>query len=187
MPNHKITRATPAIAGLLLIAIMAVNAVAQPRSEPLFESLDPTYQRIKVINVAATDTLYLENNIKVRLIGLKAPLAPEKEKVQYDQFGFIREDERRPFNTLEEQALNFAKDLLEGKLVRLEFDSQKRDENHALLAYVFLLEDNTFVNEKILQQGFASLRLGAPNLKYADVLRAAYLEANREKRGLQGQ
>ena len=66
------------------------------------------------------------------------------------------------------------------------FDSEKNSEDYKTLAYVFLLEDDTFVNAEILRQGFAFLSIRPPNMKYAKELREAYKEARAEQRGLQG-
>lgn len=139
-----------------------------------------------VKEVVSADTIILDNDKKVVLIGLSAPKPPRKPRVQKDQFGFEIVDHSHPETPIEEQAFNFAKDLLEGKKVRLEFDEQSRDEHYDTLAYVFLA-DGTFANAEILRQGFANLKIRPPNLKYADRLRAAYREAWQEKRGLQGE
>ncbi|MCX7661611.1 MAG: thermonuclease family protein, partial [Candidatus Omnitrophica bacterium] len=53
-----------------------------------------------------------------------------------------------------------------------------------LLAYVFLKEDNTFVNAKIIEEGYASLLTIPPNLKYVDLFRDLYRKAYTEKKGL---
>ena len=148
-----------------------------------FASLNKENQ--KVIRVIRADTIILENNEKIRLIGIKAPEPPPKREVETDKFGFIIEPDN-PLTPVEERAFNFAKFLLEGQTVRLEFDIQRRDKNFRTLAYVFL-EDGTLVNAEIVRQGFAHLQIRPPNTKYADLLREAYQEARREKRGLQGE
>ena len=148
-----------------------------------FASLNKENQ--KVIRVIRADTIILENNEKIRLIGIKAPEPPPQREVETDKFGFIIEPDN-PLTPVEERAFNFAKFLLEGQTVRLEFDIQRRDKNFRTLAYVFL-EDGTLVNAEIVRQGFAHLQIRPPNTKYADLLREAYQEARREKRGLQGE
>jgi endonuclease YncB( thermonuclease family) len=42
-------------------------------------------------------------------------------------------------------------------------------------------------NEELLRMGFVKLRIILPNVKYQDQLSAAYQEAKREKRGLEGE
>jgi len=154
--------------------------------EPLFATPDSDYTHVRVKEVVSADTVYLDNDEKVTLIGLKAPEVPMKKKVEYDQFGFVIE-KRTPLQTVEERALAFAKDLLEGKDVRLEFDSQRRGAYKTILAYVYLIDSGLCANEEILRQGYSSLSLTPPNLKYADQFRAAYQEARREQRGIHGE
>jgi micrococcal nuclease len=175
---------------LIVIALSAGLLWGRAFGQSAFDAIFNTggYEDVIVQEVLKADTLVLQNERKerVKLIGLRAPEAPKKKKM----------DERDtnappkpvdPFNSIEEQALEFAKELLEGRHVRLEFDVERNNEDHAAWAYVFLLKDNTFVNAEILRQGFARLSVHPPNTKYADGLRAAYKEAQTEKRGLQGQ
>ncbi len=82
-----------------------------------------------------------------------------------------------------EQSLAFNKNLVEQKKIWIEWDSQIRDEQNNLLGYVFL-EDGTFVNQKIVEAGYARAILKAPNLKYSAKLRRAQIEAKRQKLGL---
>lgn len=172
---------------LLIIAALFCPAFhAHAQTEPLFFSSNLKYQNIRVTRVVSTDTFYLENDETVRLIGLKAPLTPKLKKIERDQFGFVIK-ETTPYHSLEEQALLFAQNLLEGQLVRLEFDTEIRGKGNILLAYVFLSRNNVFINEEILAQGFANLSLQPPNMKYAEKLRDAYQISRQEKRGLQGQ
>ena len=81
----------------------------------------------------------------------------------------------------------FAQKLLEGKRVRLEFDTEKKNDNYETLAYVFLPKDSLFVNAEIIRQGYAELSMSPLNTKYADQLREAYKEAKGEHRGLYDQ
>ncbi|EFK97862.1 thermonuclease [sediment metagenome] len=144
------------------------------------------YSNIKVIKVISADTIELENSDKIKLIGLKAPDAPEhKEEVKRDKNLQLIEPELSPILTIEEEAFNFTKNLLEGKVVRLEFDVERKDDSFYSYAYVFLRENNLFVNAEIIRQGFAHLQIRPPNNKYADLLREAYREAKIQKRGLQ--
>jgi len=141
--------------------------------------------KVRVQRVISADTLLLENNERVHLIGLKALPTPEIATVERDQHGFVIE-KTTPMDSLEEQAFNFVKELLEGKYVYLEFDTQKKDEDFHIQAYVFTEKDKTFVNAEVLRKGYASLHILPPNMKYAERLRAAYLSARQEKSGLHG-
>ena len=152
------------------------------------------YEDVVVKQVLSTDTIVLEEGVGereevIQLIGLKAPSTPKTKKVdiERDQYGFTKKKEVSPLTPIEEQAIEFARELLIGQHVRLEFDVNKKSEDYGTLAYVFLLNDNTFVNTEILRHGFAHLQIRPPNTKYADILREAYREARAQKRGLQSE
>jgi len=149
-----------------------------------FQNGNP-YKDVVVQRVISADTIVIGQGKKVRLIGLKAPSAPRRPKVEYDKNGLPIDKPILPENTFEERAYAFASHLLLGKHVRLEFDESSNDDDFILLAYAFLVDDGTFVNSEILRYGFADLQLKPPNLKYEETLRSAYQEARREKRGMQ--
>ena len=68
----------------------------------------------------------------------------------------------------------------------MEFDVDAGDTGSGYLyAYVYL-HDGRMANAELLRMGFVKLRIVAPNVKYEDKLDAAYQEAKREKRGLEG-
>jgi micrococcal nuclease len=142
------------------------------------------YDNIKVERVLSVDTILLENNEKVTLIGIKGPRPPKVQDVKRDEHGFVIPD-NDPTTSLELAAFRFAKELAEGKAVRLEFDAERRNDDKVLTAYVFL-PNGTMLNEEFLRQGYAELKLRMPNVKYAERLRKAYQEARKEMRGLQG-
>jgi len=66
-------------------------------------------------------------------------------------------------------------------------DDNKSDDDNLTLAYVFLMKNDLFVNTEILRHGFSQLSIQVPNTKYKKLLREAYQEARREKRGYQGE
>jgi len=83
------------------------------------------------------DTIVLDGNEKVRLIGVDTPETKDPRKsVQY--FG--------------KEASDFTKRMVEGKKVGLEYDWQKIEKYGRTLAYVYL-EDGTFLNAEIIKQG----------------------------------
>lgn len=160
----------------------------------LFLKNSGQYQDVIIDRILSVDTLVLkealgEKGEVIRLIGLQAPTTPKSKtkKIDRDEHGFTKKEPVSPMTPIEEKAFEFVQELLEGKHVRLEFDSDKKGEKYATLAYVFLNENGTFVNTEILRHGFAHLRIRPPNTKYAKELREAYKEARREKRGLQGE
>lgn len=144
------------------------------------------YEKIKIVDVLSADLIELENGEKIKLIGLKAPVPPPPKKIETDKYGFVIED-TSPFISMNQKAYDYAHSLLKNQFVKIEFDTQKKNDQFQTLGYVFLIKDNTFVNAEILRQGYARLHIQIPNTKYADTLREAYKEAKREKRGIQGE
>jgi len=114
------------------------------------------------------DTIELDNGERVRLIGIDTPETVHPTKsVQY--FG--------------KEASNFTKNLVEGKLVKIEYDVQKRDKYNRLLAYVYL-EDGTFINAELVKQGYAQVSTYPPNVKYVHLFTKLQTEARENNRGL---
>jgi len=143
------------------------------------------YNDVLVQEVVNADTLVLENGETVRLIGVRAFGNPaRKKKVERDKYGFVVKEKVDMEVSPEEQAQEYARELLEGKHVRLEFDTEQKDDEYKTLAYVFLTDGNVFANAKILERGFADLRIQAPNLKYAQQLRDAYREGRAYSQGI---
>ena len=127
---------------------------------PFGRSFD--YSNILVTRAVDGDTLVLENNERVRLIGIDTPEMHESNKLQRDSqrtkqdVGVIQKMGR--------QAYAFTKELVEGKRVSLEFDVERYDKYKRLLAYVYL-KDGTFINAEIVKAGYASLMTYPPNVK----------------------
>lgn len=107
------------------------------------------------------DTLTLTNDERVRFLGINAPEISSR-------FG-----EAEP---LGEAARDWLVAQLEQGQVYLEFDQEARDHYDRQLAYVWL-PSGEFINEQLLQKGWAALTLMPPNLKYADRLIAAQQQA----------
>lgn len=139
------------------------------------------YADILVKRVIDGDTLRLETGEKVRLLGIDTPEMHESKKL-YRDAQRTRQD-IRTIQKMGRRAYEFTKNLVEGKRVSLEFDVQKHDKYGRLLAYVYL-EDGTFVNAKLIEEGYASLMTIPPNSKYADLFLKLYQEAREKKRGL---
>ena len=177
----------------LIIFIHAGLVSAESNFEFFFKN-SSQYQDVVIDDISSTDRIYLkaktgEKREVIKLIGLKAPKAPKRKKVdlERDEHNFVIDKVVSPMTPIEEKAYEYVRELLVGQHVRLEFDNEKISEDHETLAYVFFLKDNTLVNSEILRQGFAHLQIRPPNSKYNKELREAYKEARAEKRGLQGE
>ncbi len=82
------------------------------------------------------------------------------------------------------QASQFNHELVEGRVVTLEFDRELRDVYDRLLAYVFV--DDTFVNEELIRGGFARTLEIEPNTSRAGQLAEVEREAGKDGLGLWG-
>jgi micrococcal nuclease len=103
------------------------------------------------------DTIVVEidgKKEKVRLIGVDTPETVHPQK---------------PVERYGKEASAFTRRMVENKLVRLEYDWQKRDKYGRLLAYVYL-EDGAFLNAEIIKQGYGFAYTRFP-FKYLDEFR----------------
>lgn len=100
---------------------------------------DVAAQRVR--QVIDGDTITVSGVGVVRLLGVDAP---EKQ-------GPYRGAE--PFG---DAATRFMKKLMEGRVVRLEYDGPRKDQYNRTLAYVFL-EDGTLANEAVIRAGWAEV------------------------------
>ena len=92
-----------------------------------------------------------------------------------------------PGEPFAEEAFEYNKALVEGKTVWLEFDKQRKDKYDRLLAYVYLDPLKlSMVNAIFLSQGYATLMIISPNVKYADQFEMLQKEAKENKRELWG-
>ncbi len=182
---------TAAILGVLVLCRLSW---AETNFEFFFKTED-NYRAVKVVEVRAINrfVIYNSDNQKeiIRMIGLKPVEAPRQRRVETerDQYGFRLESEVEHDRPWEETAFESVQEMLMDQTVRLEFDSTKKDDDNYTLAYVFMEKagQERFINQEILRQGWSDLQVRPPNTKYRKELQAAYREARREKRGLQGQ
>ena len=128
----------------------------------------PTAPLLRVERVVDGDTVVLEGGDKVRLIGINTP-----ETV----------DPRRPVQWYGKEASARAKALLSGKRVRMEQDVEKKDRYGRTLGYL-RLEDGTFVNLRMVEEGYAFAYPYPPNVKYEALFRDAEARAREGRRGL---
>ena len=164
------------IASNLELNDVAQNAQISTATSP-FSSVTSTvlsatttdgFTYITVKRVVDGDTIELENGEKVRYIGVNSP-----ESV----------DPRRAVQCFGKEASRFNKELIEGKRVRLEKDISNKDKYGRLLRFVYL-EDGTFVNLKLVADGYARVYTYPPDVSHSEEFRAAEKEARDEKRGL---
>lgn len=162
MRSFRIPHLTRLIKLLLVSLISLYNANCQ--------RVD--YNAVRVKQAIDGDTIILSNNQHVRYLGIDTP---ETRKNVNGVWVY----EPMPFGP-EAKALN--RSLVEGKIVRLEFDVEKKDKYSRLLAYCFV--DGVFVNGSLLEEGLAMLYTRVPNIRYADLLVKLQKKARQNKKGI---
>ena len=118
------------------------------------------------------DTITISTGATIRYIGIDTP---ETRKNINGQWIEVNE----PFS---QKAKRFNKTLLKNKILKIEYDTQKKDRYNRTLAYCFI--DNIMINEKLLKEGLAFLFFMEPNGKYAKKLLDAHIYAIKNKKGI---
>lgn len=138
------------------------------------ENKSQDYSQIKVIEVIDGDTVKLADGKLLRYIGLDTP------EVRIKKNGaFIYSPQ--PFS---QEAKQLNQTLAENKLIRIEFDVEKFDKYGRLLGYCFT--EDTFINAKLLEEGFAAIYTKPPNVKYTDLFLKKQKQARENRKGLWG-
>lgn len=114
------------------------------------------------IEVNIAGTIY-----KVRYIGVDAP-EPD--------------DERPEFCALAQEATRYNRQLVGGKIIRLEKDISETDQYGRLLRYVYI--GDILVNAELISQGLARAKAYPPDIKYQEILEEAEAEARQDKIGV---
>ncbi len=128
----------------------------------------------KVSKITDGDTFYVmtknSEKFKIRFIGIDAPESYNVgKKFRKEYFG--------------KEAKVFATNLLKNKKVKLTFDVQKTDRYGRILAYIYL-ENGVFLNQYLVENGFAVVATFPPNVKYVEVFTKAEKSARNKKLGL---
>ena len=158
------------LSGLLIVLIGLFGASSLMDSETDSELVPESgSELVEVVRVIDGDTIEINNGNIVRLLGVDTP---EQGECYYSEA---------------KQALN---ELVLGKNVKLEKDIFGTDNFGRLLRYVFLPEgdftNDVFVNDYLLEQGFADTLFMSNSQKYHDILIHSRNEAVTDKRGMWG-
>lgn len=153
-----------ALAVLLAFVAFRLLQLLPERSSFSFESSGP-YEVERVID---GDTILLEGDVRVRLIGVDTP------EVSHPQ------GEAEPLGS---EASAFTKRFLEGQSVTLRFDRQRRDRYHRVLAWVYV--GDRLLNEELVKAGLSRAETGYPfSSAMKRRLEAAEAEAREAGRGM---
>lgn len=143
----------------------------------LISCMEPDQQEFhwrRVVKITDGDTIQLEAENggkpeRVRLIGIDAPETRNTGKKQ-----------KHPLGAKSREYLDY---LLSERVVRLEYDVVKTDKYGRTLAYVYL-KDGTFVNAKMVEEGYAQVVTYPPNVRYADLFLELQRKAREANKGL---
>jgi micrococcal nuclease len=125
-------------------------------------------EKTVVTRVVDGDTIVIEGDIKVRLIGVDTPEV-NGPSTDLEYYG--------------EQASAYTKAALTDKTVYLDMDVSETDKYGRLLRYLYL-DDGTFFNLKMVEDGYAYASTYPPDVKYAQVFKEAASAARDKSAGL---
>lgn len=168
------------IAALVIVSLAYFGVSRLPLAKTDAAPKDEFYYVQRVVD---GDTLKLSGGQRVRLIGVDTPEVHYSNKLARDAERSRKDI--KAIQSLGRKASDFTKDLCLGKKVRLEFDVEKHDRYRRLLAYVYL-EDGTFVNARILEEGFGQVMTIPPNVKYSEYFLKLQRKARENNKGLWG-
>jgi micrococcal nuclease len=154
----------------VLLLLVAVVLLRPWESWEPFGGEEPRSASVLVTRVVDGDTVevWLDGREEdVRYIGIDTP-ETVKPGAPVDCFG--------------PQASAFNHRLVEGRRVRLVFDTERRDQYGRLLAYVYL--GDRFVNAELIRRGLARTLNIPPNDRFAGRLKRLEIAAARAGRGL---
>jgi endonuclease YncB( thermonuclease family) len=123
---------------------------------------------VKVARIVDGDTLVLINGEELRYIGIDTP----------EEF-----DPRKPVQCYAVEAAERNRQLVEGKTIIFYKDVNKYDKYGRWLGYIYL-EDGTFVNEVLVNEGFAFSYPYSPDTSKTEIMTAAERHARLNNLGL---
>jgi micrococcal nuclease len=147
-----------------LIFMLIILVLALPGCQVFTSSIDNTQPDpinsgnvidAQVVRVVDGDTIIVNvegQEYRVRYIGIDTPETVHPTK---------------PVEPFGKEASEMNKQLVEGKIVRLEKDISETDRYGRLLRYVYV--DDIFVNAELVRLGYAQVTTYPPDVKYQDI------------------
>lgn len=149
---------------LILLSFLGIN----------FYQDEQQTTKVEVLQIIDGDTILVKDlqtgeTFKVRYLGIDTPeLEGDDYKTCFSQ-----------------QAKERNEELVSDKVLTLKFDADKYDQYGRTLAYAYA-QDETFVNLKLIEEGYARFYLDKQNTLYQNELSEASLIAQEEFKGLWG-
>ncbi len=133
------------------------------------------YEYYTVKKVVDGDTFWIDDGTskgaKVRLIGVDAPESRRTGRKEVGYYG--------------KEAKAHLESFLLNRRVRLEYDVNRYDRYMRILAYAYL-EDGTFLNAYLVENGYAMVLTVPPNVKHTDLFLKLQQNARIQNKGLWG-
>lgn len=169
------------VTGLLIdgAAKLAKNATEEKESSKKEEKENSALEKMELISVTDGDTILALGEdgyeYRIRLIGIDTPESVNADESKNNEYG--------------DMASLFTKELLKDVgTVYVETDAELYDKYNRLLAYVWLRDDtsdlNNMVNMIIAREGYCRQMSIEPNTKYADDFKDVIDKAKENKVGL---
>lgn len=133
--------------------------------------IDAYRQLYSVKHVYDGDTIILENNQRVRLLGINTPEIASRHRDE--EPGGIA-------------AKTWLQNSIKDQKIYLEYDQEKQDKYQRLLAHVFLA-DGTHLNLELIKQGLAFMSIIPPNIRHVEAFSRAQKQAEAQKLGIWGE
>lgn len=154
---------------LLLVSIIILVIVGLFREEADPDRFGP-YSVERIVDGDTFIAIIDGKSEKIRLLGVDAPES-------------VHPDQRR--NTEKgEEVSEYVRSLLKNKRVYLEYDVSMADQYDRVLAYVYLEDGKTMLNELLLEEGYAAVMTVQPNNRYTDHFYELQKKAQEEKKGI---
>lgn len=150
---------TPLIIVLALVLSLFLFFRSKSTLEPVHRPRLKLYADVK--QVVTARKIEVDDDEELIYLGIRPPTPKEP---------FYQQAKRR--NT----------ELVHKKRIRLRFDTIKRDKKGRLLVYAF--RNGEFINETLVREGLAYVRLTTQSKRFADRLLVAQREARKKRRGL---
>ena len=155
------------VAVVIVIALIAFRLYSRlDQREEISYTADETHRVKRVVD---GDTLLLEGGTRVRLLGVDTPETKHPDGRPPEPFG--------------PEATEFTRRHVEGKVVNLQFDRERRDQFDRVLAYVY--RDNWMLNEELIRAG---LSRAETRFSYSSAMKRQFktveAEARENQRGL---
>lgn len=154
---------------LVLSALLFLNTLNSETLKIPNAGIIPENKVIRVVDGDTFEIFHEGKNQKVRMIGINTPESVDPRK-EVQCFGI--------------EASNKLKELIDGKIVRIESDETQdtKDKYGRLLRYVFLNEEN--INQKMISEGYAFEYTYKKRYKFYDNFKKSEENARNNNLGL---